>query len=410
MGRYEVLSEIGRGGTATVHLARQIGLGRLVALKELTATSGSDASAARRFVRESRLAGSLNHPNIVTVHDFFEHRATPYIAMEYLERGSLRPVMRELTLTEVAGVLEGLLAGLRHAQARGIVHRDIKPENLLLAEDGRVKIADFGIAKATGELRGSTLLTSEGTTIGTPTYMAPEQAMARDIGPWTDLYAVGVIAFELLAGRPPFDTTGSPMTVLLRHVNEPPLVLSSVDPSADPRLSDWIGRLLVKDPADRTQTAAEALEALEEIVSGRLSPHRRRTARVPAGATPPTASLVSPAAAGQAAVTPPTASLVSRAATGRRPAPRRAPRRRAAVPGAGRSATRLARALVLVIGLAGALIALAMAGGGGGRSPAPASVSPAPAATSSPVSATARGVGDSKSDDPSDDEPDGPEP
>jgi serine/threonine protein kinase len=227
VGRYELVRELGRGGTATVYLARQTDLNRLVALKELTALPVSDPSTARRFIRESRLAGSLNHPNIVTVHDFFEDHGTPYIAMEYLERGSLRPLMHELAFAQVAKALEGLLAGLAFAHARGIVHRDLKPENLMVSGDDRLKIADFGIAKVTDEAHVTTALTIKGTTIGTPTYMAPEQAMGGDIGSWTDLYAVGVIAFELLAGRPPFDTSGAPMAILLRHVNEPPLELAT---------------------------------------------------------------------------------------------------------------------------------------------------------------------------------------
>src|ERR671931_1671957 len=132
-GRYEVMREIGTGGMATVYLARQIDLGRLVALKELSALAASDEDSARRFVRESRLAGSLNHPNIVTVHDFFVDDATPYIAMEYLERGSLRPLIDDLGFAQIAGVLEGLLTGLGYAHARGIVHRDVKPENLMIA-------------------------------------------------------------------------------------------------------------------------------------------------------------------------------------------------------------------------------------------------------------------------------------
>ena len=282
VGRYELLREIGRGGAATVYLARQTDLGRLVALKELTALPVSDPLTARRFVRESRLAGSLNHPNVVTVHDFFEDRGTPYIAMEYLERGSLRPLMDRLTFAQVAKALDGLLAGLSYAHERGIVHRDLKPENLMVSEDDRVKIADFGIAKVTDEAHVTTALTVKGTTIGTPTYMAPEQAMGAEVGPWTDLYAVGVIAFELLAGRPPFDASGGPMAILLRHVNERPLELATADPSADPRLSDWIARLLVKDPDRREQSADAAWHAFEEIVLDRLGPRWRRTATLPA--------------------------------------------------------------------------------------------------------------------------------
>jgi serine/threonine protein kinase len=124
VGRYEIVREIGRGATATVYLARQTDLDRHVALKELAVSNAADSSFFERFLRESRVAASLNHPNVVTVHEYFEHEGTAYIAMEYLERGSLRPYVGALTLPQVAGVLEGLLAGLEHAEARGIVHRD----------------------------------------------------------------------------------------------------------------------------------------------------------------------------------------------------------------------------------------------------------------------------------------------
>jgi hypothetical protein len=468
VGRYELLREIGHGGTATVYLARQTDLGRLVALKELSALGVADATTARRFVRESRLAGSLNHPNIVTVHDFFEDHATPFIAMEYLERGSLRPVMNALTFAQIAGVIEGLLAGLRHAHERGIVHRDLKPENLMISAESRVKIADFGIAKATDEAQG-TLLTATGTTIGTPMYMAPEQALGREIGPWSDLYAVGLIAFELLADRLPFDSSGTPMAVLLRHVNERPLQLIAVDPSADPRLSDWIDRLLATNPADRTPSAATAWLAFEEIVLDRLGSRWRRSALLdatPDADTPPTVRMADATAPRTAATIaedeqfvatqrphtadderfvatqrPRTADDERFVATQRRRTqrprtaaderfvatqrPRTAddgrlgaaqrPRKAAAVAwrlGDGRLTRRLARLVMLVMVLAVAIAAgLAIAPGdssdpaGAPAASPPASPAASPAARSAPA-----GVGDSQSDDPSDDEPDGGEP
>src|SRR5919107_4686279 len=185
VGRYGILGELGRGGMAVVHLARQLDLDRLVALKELAAFHAADPDFARRFVRESRLAGSLVHANVVTVFDFFEHAGTPYIAMEYVERGSLRPYVGRMSRAQIGGVLEGLLAGLAAAEQHGIVHRDLKPENLMVTSDGRVKIADFGIAKATTRMQTGAFLTATGTTVGTPTYMAPEQAMAQEIGPRT---------------------------------------------------------------------------------------------------------------------------------------------------------------------------------------------------------------------------------
>jgi serine/threonine protein kinase len=190
-GRYEIVRQIGRGGMARVFLARQTDLDRDVALKEVAGLRQADDTFIRRFFRESRLVGSLQHPNIVTVYEYFEDDGVPYIAMEYLEAGSLRQYVGDLTLVQVAGVLEGVLAGLAHAQARGIVHRDLKPENVMLDDAGRVKIADFGIAKATGDAATTGALTVSGMMIGTPRYMAPEQALSLEIGPWTDLYSVG---------------------------------------------------------------------------------------------------------------------------------------------------------------------------------------------------------------------------
>ncbi len=269
---------------------------------------GSDEAATRRFLRESRLVAGLNHPNVVTVHDFFERDGTPYIAMEYLERGALRPLMRGLDLARIAGVLEGLLAGLAHAHEHRIVHRDLKPENVMVTLNGAVKIADFGIAKATGETLMTTQLTATGTTIGTPAYMSPEQALGREIGPATDLYALGVMAFEMLAGRPPFGARDTPAAVLLRHVNEPPPALDTLDAAVDPRLSEWVGRLLEKDPGDRPPNARDAWLELEEIVIDDLGSRWRRSAPLPdvaAAPTPATLPLASrPSGARRATLSP----------------------------------------------------------------------------------------------------------
>jgi hypothetical protein len=280
VGRYEILREVGRGGMAMVYLARQTDLDRFVALKELGAFHASDESFAQRFLRESRVAGSLSHPNVVTVHDYFQHDGTPYIAMEYVERGSLRPYVGKMSLAQIGGVLEGLLAGLAHAEQHGIVHRDLKPENLMVTSDGRVKIADFGIAKASTKMQTGAFLTATGTTVGTPTYMAPEQAMAQDIGPWTDLYSVGCMAFEMFTGNVPFHDSDAPMAILLRHVNEPIPPVKSLDPSVDRGISDWIEALLIKDPEKRTRSSNDAWDEFEEIIIGLLGPRWRREARL----------------------------------------------------------------------------------------------------------------------------------
>jgi serine/threonine protein kinase len=297
VGGYELLRELGRGGMATVYLARQIDLDRLVALKELDALRMSDPGFAKRFLREARLAGSLSHPNIVTVYDYFGYDGTPYIAMEYLERGSLRPYVGRMTLAQVGGVLEAVLAGLAHAEQRDVVHRDLKPENLLVTGDGRVKIADFGIAKATNKLQTGPALTSMGVAVGTPNYMAPEQAMAQGVGPWTDLYSVGIMAFEFFVGLTPFGDTMEPVGVLLRQVNETIPPVKELDPGIDPGLSEWIERMVAKEPAGRPQSAGAAWDELEERFLALLGPRWRReawlptltgfTAAPPGPATPP---------------------------------------------------------------------------------------------------------------------------
>jgi predicted Ser/Thr protein kinase len=293
VGRYEIVREIGRGGTAVVYLARQTDLDRSVALKELGAFRASNPAFVERFLRESRLTGALNHPNIVTVHEYFEHDGTPFIAMEYLERGSLRPYVRRLDVTQIAGVLEGLLAGLAHAASHGVVHRDLKPENVMLTSTGGVKIADFGMAKVR-ELHAAEELTASGTTVGTPAYMAPEQALGAAVTPRTDLYSVGVIAYELLAGRVPFDQAEAPMAIMLRHLNEEAPPLLELMPELDPQLAAWVERMLAKRPEDRPAGAADAWDELEELVIGSEGPRWRRRSRVVEPGAAPAALLSEP--------------------------------------------------------------------------------------------------------------------
>jgi protein kinase-like protein len=279
VGRYEIVREVGRGGTAVVYLARQADLDRDVALKELAGLHASDPAFVERFLRESRVAGSLNHPNIVTVHEYFEHDGTAFIAMEYFERGSLRGLLDGLTLPQVAGVLEGVLAGLGHAHSRGIVHRDLKPENVMVTSNGTVKIADFGVAKVLQDGAGSPL-TMSGTTLGTPAYMAPEQALATDVGPPADLYAAGVLAYEMLSGDVPFHGSDVAMAIMLQHLNESPPPLSRARSDLDPALCAWVERLLAKAPDERPSSAAEAWDELDEVVIGVAGPRWHRASRL----------------------------------------------------------------------------------------------------------------------------------
>jgi tRNA A-37 threonylcarbamoyl transferase component Bud32 len=381
-GRYELLGKLGSGGWATVYLARQVELDRLVALKELRALRMPDAEVAERFLREARLAGSLSHPNIVTVYEYFEDQGTPFIAMEYLERGSLRPYVGRMSLPQVAGVLEAVLAGLAHAEERHVIHRDLKPENLLVTSEGSVKIADFGIAKATNALQAQApALTSTGVAVGTPNYMAPEQALAHEAGPLSDLYSVGIMAFEFFVGLPPFGDTDQPMGVLLRQVNENVPAVNDLDPRVDARLSDWIGRMLAKDPAERPQSARAAWDEAEEIFIALLGSRWRRAAALDVQRRPPPEPLqpgagvfvggFTPSEAATAPVEPAWAAATSM--------PRRALPDAAAAPVApakrrrGRAATKILIATVAVVAAAAALLSRPgqdPSPGGGAQTPA----------------------------------------
>ena len=279
VGRFEIIRRIGFGGMAFVYLARQTDLDREVALKELAALQMPDVEAETRFLQESRVAGNLNHPNIVTVHDYFVDGATPYIAMEYLAAGSLRPHISKLSFAQLFGVLEGVLAGLAHAQRRGVVHRDLKPENLLVTDEGHVKIADFGIAKVAHKER-SRRLTTAGKTVGTPAYIAPEQATNGWIGPATDLYSLGCVTYEALLGEVPFKDVTSPSELMRLHATEPVPAPHEVEPSIHPRLSAWVAKLLVVDPAHRTQDAREAWRELEDIALSELGERWHHGARL----------------------------------------------------------------------------------------------------------------------------------
>ena len=287
VGRYEILRLLGRGGMASVHLARQPALDREVALKELHPGHAKDPAFAHRFLNESRVSGALNHPSVVSVIEYFEHEGVPFIAMEYLERGSLRPLVGQLTLAQVAGVLDSVLAGLAEAAARGIVHRDLKPENVLVTADGHAKVADFGIAKAIGQV--TEFRTATGQIVGTPAYMAPEQITGGEITPQVDLYATGLLAYELLAGRHPFHDTDAPMALLMHHVSDEPPSLASVRPDLPPGVVAWVHAMLAKYPAARPAGAAAAWDRLEGVVSDALGPRWRRDATIPEPAVDPAA-------------------------------------------------------------------------------------------------------------------------
>jgi predicted Ser/Thr protein kinase len=373
VGNYEILRLLARGGMSVVYLVRQPALDREVVLKRLDLES-DDPTLARRFVGEAQLAATLDHPNIVTLFDFFEDDGVPYIAMEYVAGGSLRGLIGRLGPAQLYGVVEGILAGLSHAEQREIAHRDLKPENVLLTRRGMAKIADFGIARAYNSLTHR--LTTSGSAIGTPAYMAPEQALNEPLGPYTDLYALGVVIYELLSGRPPF-AAGTPLGVLYRHVHEPVPSLADVLPRPQPELSEWVTWLLDKDPAQRPQSAQDAWVALEEIAVGELGPYWRRDAAIEPGARAATAML---------ADTEPTTTLEGQPVaerTVRRPTPTTpAPAPPPAAPAPPAAPRRRRRLLLVAAGIASAGAAYAaLSLAGGPQEPPPAAPKPVRAAT-----------------------------
>jgi serine/threonine protein kinase len=263
VGRYEIRGELGRGGMATVYLARQADLDRLVALKELSAFRQSDPSFTHRFLRESRLAGSLSHPNIVTVYDYFEADEVPYIAMEYVARGSLRPHVGHMPLTQVAGVLEGILSALHHAEQRHIVHRDLKPENVMVTSEGTVKLTDFGIAKARHfkhDKEGEVLL-------GKARYMSPEQAQFKVTDRRSDIFAAGIVLHEILSGEALFegaDTIVTLESVVSREIKP----LREVAPHVPPEVCRIVDKALERRLDRRYQTAGRMGFELESFMYG----------------------------------------------------------------------------------------------------------------------------------------------
>ncbi|NDD28333.1 MAG: serine/threonine protein kinase, partial [Proteobacteria bacterium] len=237
-GRYEVGQCIGEGGMAWVYLARDRRLERLVVLKVLRDDRRDDAELRERFAREARSAAGLAHPNVLTVFDVDAHEGTPFIVLEHHAARDLAVVLRERGRIEPRRAVRmaiDVLDALECAHARGLIHRDLKPHNLLVTDRGEIKITDFGLAKAE---RSDSLTRTHGM-VGTPRYMSPEQAQGQEIGPQTDLYALGVVLYEMLCGKPPFDGD-NPVTIGLKHVQEPPAPLSSHGVDASPVLEEVV--------------------------------------------------------------------------------------------------------------------------------------------------------------------------
>jgi tRNA A-37 threonylcarbamoyl transferase component Bud32 len=270
IGPYKITAKIGEGGMAVVYKGYQQSLNRYVAIKVLRSELAQDEQFVTRFRREALAVAELSHPNILHVYDAGVAHGMYYIVMAYVDGGSLRDLIAQgpMEMDYAVSMAAQLADALDHAHRQGIVHRDVKPNNVLITRDGRPLLTDFGIAKALNETQA---LTRTGTSIGTPEYMAPEQIQGQKVDGRTDIYALGIVLYEMLVGWAPFSAT-TPVAALYKQVNEPPPPLRQANISVPDWLDAVVIKALAKRPQDRYQHSGEFAEALRQ---------RRAPTRVP---------------------------------------------------------------------------------------------------------------------------------
>ncbi len=294
--RYKLLRPIGQGGMAVVYKAQDLSLGRVVAVKILRDNLTGDPEFLARFQHEARSAANLAHPNIVTVHDFGRDGGRYYIVMEHIEGKDLKSYIKEngpLTIDQAIDLAIQICAGVGYAHRAGLVHCDIKPQNMLVTSDGRIKITDFGIARAL-----ATIQPGETTDVvwGSPQYYSPEQAAGEHPTPASDVYSIGVVLFEMLAGRLPF-VASSQQQLAMMHLREEPPRLSLFNPSVPDTLELIVHKVLAKEPSARYRTADQLgriLISYRQEGEGHTGPLSASTppAGVPASQRPAVAATV----------------------------------------------------------------------------------------------------------------------
>ena len=278
-GRYEILDKLGEGAMGVVYRARDQSLGRVVALKMLSAELAAEDELLKRFQREAEAVGRLNHPNIVTVYDLGDAEGHLYMAMELLEGDDLRDLIERATpipIAERSRILIEICKGLGYAHTKGVIHRDIKPANIHVTSTGRVKLLDFGLARVTTRSG----ITRRGMILGTPDYMSPEQAMGKDLDHRTDVFSAGAVFYEFLTGQKPF--RGKTLHgVLYQIISEDPEPLLTLSPELPARLAVVVHRMLSKDPDRRYAGMGEVEAALRPIHVRVLRSHARSGAVSP---------------------------------------------------------------------------------------------------------------------------------
>lgn len=261
--RYEILEKVGDGGMALVYSAKDHLLSRIVAVKILRAQFADDDEFVERFRREARSAASLSHPNIVNIYDVGETGDIHFIVMEFVQGNNLHDLIRQqghFSQDDVINVGKQIAMGLAHAHYHGIIHRDIKPHNILITSEGRIKVTDFGIAQA----MSTTNLTQTGMVLGSVHYFSPEQARGVNVQAASDLYSLGIVLYEMIAGRPPFRGE-SPIAIALKQIQESPQPLRDLRPELDGELEDLVLKLLNKEPKARPESAEEVVRAFQRI-------------------------------------------------------------------------------------------------------------------------------------------------
>ena len=270
VSHYRILSHSGAGGMGTVYLAEDTNLRRRVALKFLSPDTASHPDAAARLLREARAASALDHPHIATVYEIGDHAGQPFIAMAHYEGETLaaRLARGPLPMAEVARLVAQVADALAAAHAHGIVHRDLKPSNLMLTPTGQVKVLDFGLARIEMD-ETATRLTRVGSTVGTAGYMSPEQAAGDAADARSDLWSLGIVAYELLAGRPPFSGTNT-LAIIQAVLTAPIVPVRTVRPDVAAELEEVVSRTLVRQRDRRTITASNVRD-LASACHGRLA-------------------------------------------------------------------------------------------------------------------------------------------
>jgi eukaryotic-like serine/threonine-protein kinase len=288
-GRYQVIGHIGTGGMAEVYCAQDLQLGRKVALKVLHERFAADAEFVERFRREASAAAGLQHQHVVSVYDRGEWDDTSYIAMEYVAGQTLKQLVHDegpLAPQRAVDLTVQILRAARFAHRRGVIHRDFKPQNVIVDDEDRAKVTDFGIARA-----GASDMTQTGSIMGTAQYLSPEQAQGHAVTARSDLYSIGIVLYELLTGRVPFEAEAA-VTIALKQVSEAPVPPSQLNGAVTPELEAVVLRALAKDPADRFADADEFIAALEAAGSRIPSPAAIAAAEAAAAAALPAAAVV----------------------------------------------------------------------------------------------------------------------